>query len=720
MSELHWGGDAIALTFLIDPDGPVCLTSITRSVGEDGVISPSERAYDPHRDQPLVELSAHGHGRFPGGFRHVDTVVGRRLRFDSYIAGTTGPDGPALPVRTLRIRQRDAETGLRVESIFEVRDGVAAVRTWTEVTIDGGELVLDFVSTFASAAVFDTTGRDVDGLSLVSAASDWVAESRWSTRPLREVGLARIDRELQHHPPRSRCVVANRGAWSTGEALPTGVLVATDGLPDATAVAWQVEHNGPWLYELGETRASAYLLLSGPTDQEHQWSTTVRSGAGFVSVPGSIAVGDPVAPGGLDSALGALTDQRRAIRVPRAADAHLPVVFNDYMNTLMGDPTTEKLLPLIDAAAESGADYFCIDAGWYAEGHWWDTVGEWRPAASRFPNGLEEVLDRIRDRGMVPGLWLEPEVIGVRSPLARTLPDTAFFSRGGVRVAEHGRHLLDLRDADARAHLDEVVDRLVGDLGVGFFKMDYNTMPGPGTDRDAISAGDGLLGHARALLDWLDAVQLRHPELLIESCASGAMRMDYATLSRLHLQSTSDQQDAVLYAPIAAAASASILPEQAGHWAYPNDEMSDELFALALVNGILGRMYLSGYLNRMPESRRALVAEAIAVHRAVLETETQSHPRWPIGLPAWEDQWVSAGLADPRGLFLSVWRRAASEDGSLRIPLPEYSGRELDAMIAFPASFDGWDLDWNSADGVLTVNVGVDEPSARVLRLTPR
>ena len=92
----------------------------------------------------------------------------------------------------------------------------------------------------------------------------------------------------------------------------------------------------------------------------------------------------------------------------------MPVIFNDYMNTLMGDPTTEKLLPLIDAAAEVGADYFCIDAGWYAEGDWWNTVGAWQPSTTRFPNGLGEVIDRIHSRGMVPGLWLEPEVIGVR------------------------------------------------------------------------------------------------------------------------------------------------------------------------------------------------------------------------------------------------------------------------------------------------------------------
>jgi hypothetical protein len=35
------------------------------------------------------------------------------------------------------------------------------------------------------------------------------------------------------------------------------------------------------------------------------------------------------------------------------------------MNCLWGDPTEEKELPLIDAAAEAGCEYFVIDAGWY-------------------------------------------------------------------------------------------------------------------------------------------------------------------------------------------------------------------------------------------------------------------------------------------------------------------------------------------------------------------
>ena len=95
---------------------------------------------------------------------------------------------------------------------------------------------------------------------------------------------------------------------------------------------------------------------------------------------------------------------------------------------------------------------------------------------------------------MVPGLWLEPEVVGVRSPVADLLPADAFFTRGGQRVVEHGRYHLDLRHPAAVKHLDEVIDFLVGDLGVGYLKLDYNINAGPGTDAGGLSAGAGLLG----------------------------------------------------------------------------------------------------------------------------------------------------------------------------------------------------------------------------------
>jgi alpha-galactosidase len=556
----------------------------------------------------------------------------------------------------------------------------------------------------------------VGGLDVVCADSDWVAESRWRRVPLRETGLVDIDPEVHHHPSRSRFAVTSRSSWSTGERLPTGAIVAGD---DTWALGWQIEHNGAWHWEIGERRVGAYLALFGPTDTEHQWSTVVTAERGFSTVPVSLAV----AAGGVDEVFGALTSQRRALRAGRSRE--LPVIFNDYMNTLMGSPTTEKLLPLIDAAAEAGAEYFCIDAGWYDEdGRWWDSVGEWRPSATRFPGGLGEVVDRIRERGMVPGLWLEPEVVGVRSPMARRLPDEAFFQRDGERVVEHGRYHLDLRHPAARGHVDAIVDGLIAEFGVGFFKFDYNIMPGPGTDLGGTTPGEGLLAHNRAHLAWLDELLERHPDVLIENCASGAMRMDYAMLSRLHLQSTSDQQNPLLYPPIAAAAPASILPEQAGNWAYTQPEMSVEESAFTLATGILGRLYLSGYLNRMESGQLALVARAVSLHKELREEVAASLPFWPLGLTRSGEPWVAMGLrpAEPAGgSLLTLWRRPGA-GAELTVPVTHLRGQDLTPEVVFPGPGTGaaeWTLAWDAEQGVLRLTIpdAGTGATARVIRL---
>ena len=103
----------------------------------------------------------------------------------------------------------------------------------------------------------------------------------------------------------------------------------------------------------------------------------------------------------------------------------------------------------------------------------------WKPSATRFPNGIAEVLEHIRKAGMVPGLWLEPEVVGTRSPVAAQLPPDAFFQRAGQRVVEHGRYHLDLRHPAAVKHLDEVVDFIVSDLGVGYSSSTTTSWSGP-------------------------------------------------------------------------------------------------------------------------------------------------------------------------------------------------------------------------------------------------
>jgi alpha-galactosidase len=197
------------------------------------------------------------------------------------------------------------------------------------------------------------------------------------------------------------------------------------------------------------------------------------------------------------------------------------------------------------------------------------------------------------------------------------------------------------------------------------------------------------------------------------------MRMDYAMLSRLQLQSTSDQQDPLRYPPIAAAAPLSMLPEQAASWAYPQADMSAEEIAFTLCTGLAGRLYLSGRLDAMSHAQRDLVAEGVRVHGQMRPVLRAAVPFWPLGLPSWDDAWICLGLRDPAGdAYLVVWSRPAADGpagGSVDLPLPpELVGRSV--RIAYPEALGGWQVEPTSA-GSLLVTVDATGPTARILHL---
>ncbi|PZQ89509.1 MAG: alpha-galactosidase [Leifsonia xyli] len=692
MTRIRWRVGEAELVFAAEADAPVQLVEI--ALGD---------ARHPVNPVPVASVLTVERGHAAASRRLTHTVDGAVLRYAGH------RERAAERTRSLEIDQTAPGLGVRI--VLEAIGHAAAFRARATVTNTGdATLVLRAVPSWSSGLPAGAPDDAVAGWELVHGRSDWLGEGRWERRALRDGPLPRLAAELTGHRPRGGVTASSTGTWSTADELPTGMLVAEQA---GIGIAWQIEHNGSWSWEVGEEGGGASLSLSGPSDQHGAWTQPLAPGESFETVPTSLAFG-----AGFTEAIAALTDHRRAIRHPEPGAP--PVVFNDYMNTLNGDPSTERLLPLVAAAAEVGAEVFCIDAGWYDDtGDWWDSVGEWLPSRGRFPGGLGEVTDAIRRVGMVPGLWLEPEVVGVHSPVAELLPSEAFLQRHGARIVEHGRYHLDLRHPAARAHLDGVVDRLVAEFGIGYLKLDYNIDPGPGTDRDAPSVGAGLLAHNRAHLDWLDGLRERHPRLLVENCASGAMRMDAAMLARVTLQSTSDQQDPTKYPPIAAAAPLSLPPEQAADWAYPQPGMSPEMASFCLVTGLLGSLYLSGHLDRMTPAERARVADAVAVARALAPLVRSGHPHWPLGLPGWDDPWVALALRSPEEEeeVLAVWHRGGPASAALS--LPHRRGRELHLETLFPRDLPAWESTWDPAAGVLHLHAAAAHPAARLIRLAP-
>ena len=563
--------------------------------------------------------------------------------------------------RLVTITQEDNEVShIRCVTSMQFFDNVSVVRMKNTVTNTGCEsCCVEALSSFLYFGI-QKEGESLseDKLHFLVPFNGWQKELSVKDVSLNDVGLANTQTGVLKRTSQV-FEVTNTGNWSAKKYLPLGYI----GNREAdTALFFQIEHNGSWHYEIGDQNDHYYVYVSGPTELQSHWSKNLAPGESFESVPAAVGVSED----DYEKALAQLTSYRRLIRRPNEDDEKLPVIFNDYMNCLFGDPDTQKELPLIDAASKVGCEYFVIDAGWYDKGNWWDKVGEWKESRERFPEGIRKLTDHIRSKGMIPGLWLELEVMGIESELAKSLPDDWFFVRHGRRVCDRSRYQLDFRKPAVREHISKVVDRIVNEYGAGYIKLDYNIEPGIGTETGADSFGDGLLGHERAYLAWLDETFKRHPGLVIENCSSGGLRMDYALLSRYSIQSTSDQEDYRNYATIAANHSLGVTPEQAAVWSYPinyrdalgKTEARPEEVIFNMVNALLVRIHQSGHLAELPEESVNLVKDGIRCYKSIRADIKAGLPFLPLGFADNTDMWLCSGLRLEDKAYLAVWKRS--------------------------------------------------------------
>jgi len=602
------------------------------------------------------------------GFKTTGGNPGKRLVFNGFTESVENGH------RKLIISYYDKPLGLNIESNYLFVKGIPVIRRWVTVKNVGNENVgLEHLySAVINGIGLSGTKKWDERMRLHIPYSSWYCEGQWKNGRLHEFGFHRTrDNWLG-----LTCIsIWQTGSFSTNNYLPMGILQDEE---TETVWFWQIEHNGSWNWELGEMPWDGqywgllYLYIGGPNEIKNHWWKNLKPGESFTTVPVSIGV----TKGGFDDAVKYLTQYRRKICLMNHSDnKKLSVIFNDYMNCLWGNPTTEKEIPLIEAASKAGCEYFVIDAGWFAKlDDTWSGLnsGLWEESPDRFPNGgLKKLFDIIREKGMIPGLWLEIEVIGMNCPL-KTKPDSWFMMRHGKRVIDSGRYFLDFRNPEVREHATNVIDRLIRDYGIGYIKNDYNETAKMGTETNADSFGDGLLQHNRAFLDWIDSIHKKYPDLVIENCGSGGLRMDYATLSHFQLQSSSDQTDYFSYPSILSGSMANCLPEQLAVWCYPLSTGDEEETIFNMVNCMLSRIHLSGHLATISDSQFEYVKKGIALYKTYREEIPNMYPFYPTGTITISDRdkWHSFALIHEKKRFalLSVWR-LRSNNKKFAIPL---------------------------------------------------
>ncbi|MFD6816045.1 alpha-galactosidase [Microbacterium sp. NPDC060132] len=232
---------------------------------------------------------------------------------------------------------------------------------------------------------------------------------------------------------------------------------------------------------------------------------------------------------GIDGISDRFHDRLRAR--PQHPQTPRPLVLSTWEAVYL-DHDVSTLRSLAERAADVGVERFVLDDGWF-RGRTTDTagLGDWYVDEGFWPEGLHPLVDLVRSLGMQFGLWVEPEMVNLDSDVARKHPEWLLTPADGW--PSRAQYVLDVAQPAVYDYLLERLDALISEYRIDFLKWDHN--------RDLLEAPSHT--QTRAVYALMDALRQRHPQLEIESCASGGARVDLGILQRTDRVWPSDTLD---------------------------------------------------------------------------------------------------------------------------------------------------------------------------------
>lgn len=571
---------------------------------------------------------------------------------------------------------------IRTNTVFTAFDNTNAVSVFTEVTnISDEKIVLEDVSSLVLGGISSCGVSDVSQMKFTKFIQSHHAECQTRSFTFEELGF---DSQQDQRPSQKRISFANVGSWSTKEELPQAII---EDKSKGHMLMFQIESSNSWYYEISDRGEDMYLHLGGANSTHHSWCKKLTPGETYVSPRVAIAAGDS-----LNTVISNMTGYRRHISELSPSDKRLPSIFNEYMHLTWDSPSEELTKNLAPIVARTGIEYYVIDCGWHDEEPGniiYHYVGKWKESKTRYPGGLRATIDYIHSLGMKAGLWIEPEIVGVKcKEMLDYYDDDCFFQRYGKKVAVHNRYFLDYRNPKVVSYMSETIRRMIEDYGADYIKFDYNQDCGIGTDLNSDSPGDGLEKCNAAFYDWIQSMKERFPDTVFEGCASGGMRMDYKTLSLFSLVSTSDQTNYLKYPCIASNILSAVLPEQAAVWSYPvawlkKENISVSCTAMNMINSFLGRIHLASHIDWLDSENMKLVCDGIEYYKKISEVKKDAVPYFPLGFSNFGQKIVVSGLKHINKIYLAVWNLADSNYAKINL-----DSNIIGAHIAYPYDSD--------------------------------
>jgi alpha-galactosidase len=292
-----------------------------------------------------------------------------------------------------------------------------------------------------------------------------------------------------------------------------------------------------------------------------------------------------------------------------------PVTLNTWEGVYF-DHKIENIKAMATSAALLGIERFVLDDGWFGlRDNDTSSLGDWFIDKRKYPDGLGPLVDHVIAQGMEFGLWFEPEMVNRNSDLYRKHPEWILQLPGYPLLESRQQMVLDLTRQDVCDYLFKCMDDVLSAYKIAYVKWDMN--------RDLTHAGDAQ-GRAatsrqtRACYALMDRVRKAHPDLEIETCASGGGRADYGALQHTHRVWISDCTDALERLSIQQGARRFLPPEVMGCHiaASPNHQtMRRHTLSFRAIVAFFGHLGVELNPLELSEAERAELSTWIALHK---------------------------------------------------------------------------------------------------------
>ena len=522
------------------------------------------------------------------------------------------------------------DAGVAVVAAEGRLEGTALHARWTATRVAGD--VWEFGLALENRGERPLTVTRMDPLSLALAGGYWRTHSyrsAWGDEFRPEHGTTRHDTVLEVRSGRSSHGMTPWLGLEREAVTPDG-----SGAALIVSPAW----SGNWhIHAMAGGHVTAGIS---------PWQFAVELAPGdSVSAPSVVvAIGQD-----LDVASLALQAAVRDHWLPRTAFTDsLPVEWNHWWPYEDAEVSEAVIAANAQAARDLGIEIATVDAGWFgaadAASDWQEQRGDWHLVnTERFPAGLEALGQAIRDAGVLPGFWIEAEAVGASARLRAEHPDLLARAVDGRRHDPSYRTMtvsLDPTDPTflgyvclgseaGRTHVRDSMDRLIEVTGARWIKLDFNIDPDAGCTRTdhGHGAGDGLLRHYQGLYTVLDEVRARHPDIVLESCSSGGLRIDLGLARHVHAFFLSDPDYTEHHLEVVWGASRLLPPLGILHWSwsqwrgdYPPSAvdwatLDDDAFDTMLRAAMLHRFGVSLRLTELRPSLRRRLAAHVELYR---------------------------------------------------------------------------------------------------------